>query len=293
MAMLQNYRTKLKNTSDAIQSFLEGKIRNSNVERRRLYSDVELLRLDFEEYVAQSDASKETIHEIFGTMDELISKLDLVPISREFHWWDIIDVAFRFISVSAGLVTVGTFCALPMILLRSVDNILLKLRLISPRYQVSELLKRKVCQYMLSVAGITVMVEGLKFKTFEESCVLLTFSHASNLDGYFVSSTCPVRHYALAKKELFLVPFFSWIAFAMGGVPVDRENRDRAINALKRSAEAAMNDNVCIVIAPEGTRSKTGQLLPFKKGHILKLPFYRRYYRTHRMIQHVCYYSMQ
>eukprot|EP01042_Synura_sphagnicola_P002969 gene2969-biopygen3207 len=52
----------------------------------------------------------------------------------------------------------------------------------------------------------------------------------------------------------------------MGGVPVDRENRDRAISALQRSAKTAHSENSCIVIAPEGTRSKTGQLLPFKKG---------------------------
>lgn len=124
------------------------------------------------------------------------------------------------------------------------------------------------------------------------SCSMLTFSHASNIDGFLICSTCPIRHYALAKKELFVTPLFSWISLAVGGVPIDRNNRDRAINALKRSTEAVMStgnhgrnghdgaadsaassssnpNQACIVIAPEGTRSTTGQLLAFKKG-----PFY-------------------
>ena len=59
----------------------------------------------------------------------------------------------------------------------------------------------------------------------------------------------------MAKKELFVVPFFSWISLAVGGVPVDRNNRERAINALKRSTETVMssgNNKACLVVAPEG-----------------------------------------
>ena len=58
--------------------------------------------------------------------------------------------------------------------------------------------------------------------------------------------------FALAKKELFVVPFFSWISLAFGGVPVDRENRDRAVNALQRASAAARGLQCAIVVAPEG-----------------------------------------
>ena len=125
---------------------------------------------------------------------------------------------------------------------------------------------------MLELSGISVEVingpdkSQKQKKNFSESCSLLTFSHSSNLDGFLVSATCPIRHFALAKKELFMVPFFSWISLAFGGVPVDRGNRDRAVNALQRASSAAKNNQICIVIAPEGMRSTSGQLQPFKKG---------------------------
>jgi hypothetical protein len=61
------------------------------------------------------------------------------------------------------------------------------------------------------------------------------------------------------------VPFFSWFLLAWGGIPIDRSNRDQAIQAIATAAESAVcGDTVCV--SPEGTRSPTGQLLPFKKG---------------------------
>lgn len=235
--------------------------------RRKLYSHIELLRLDLEKLVLDSKIDDNAARESLNIMDTLISKLDLVPVTRPIQWWHPIDYAFRAIGVSMGLATFGTFCALPMILLRPVDIFLVQNKIITPDMQASEWLKRSICRVLLSMAGVHVVVEGLSPKTFNNSCCsLLTFSHSCNLDGILLSAYCPIRHLALAKKELFMVPFFSWISFAMGGIPVDREHRGRAVHALKRSAEVASNENICVVIAPEGTRSKTGQLLPFKKG---------------------------
>jgi len=137
---------------------------------------------------------------------------------------------------------------------------------LGPFDSISEWLRKAICKFLLILSGVEVQVDGLNRSAFSEPCTLLTFSHASNIDGFLVSSTCPIRHYALAKKELFYVPFFSWISIAIGGVPVDRKNSKSAIATLKRTTEAAKRSKMCLVIAPEGTRSLTGQLLPFKKG---------------------------
>jgi len=259
----------------------------NNVKRRELHAKVELLRLDLEEDGAKVkltpikviekggggvdkilDAAVKTVEvqtlssQVTNELDELVAKLNLVPVRRPYRWWYWLDIVFRFVGVCMGFVTIGVFLSLPIIFLRVVDSILG----LGPFDSVSEWLKRSICKFLLILSGVEVHVEGVNREVFNEPCTLLTFTHASNIDGFLVASTCPIRHYALAKKELFYVPFFSWISIAIGGVPVDRENRDRAVATLKRTTEAAKKSKMCLVIAPEGTRSLTGQLLPFKKG---------------------------
>ena len=272
----------------------------NNVQRRALHARVELLRLDIEEELLQTTASLEkrtektpvkvvetlqggkrrdmvgaslvrTIEassqsefpeDLEKELNGLVALLSLVPIKRPAAWWYWIDIVFRFVGVSMGFLTVGVLFSLPVIFLRGIDALLQ----LGPFDSISEWLKRSICKFFLILSGVEVDIDGVNRESFEQPCSLLTFSHASNLDGFLVSLTCPIRHYALAKKELFYVPFFSWISIAIGGVPVDRENRDRAVGALKRAADAAKKSRMCLVIAPEGTRSLTGQLLPFKKG---------------------------
>ena len=124
----------------------------------------------------------------------------------------------------SGFITVGAFGSLLVVILRAIDNMLA----IDPTSQLSEYVKRSITWLMLEISGISVEILNGTEKSFDQKiqfkdpCVLLTFSHSSNLDGFLVSSSCPIRHFALAKKELFIIPFFSWISLAFGGVPVNR-----------------------------------------------------------------------
>lgn len=235
----------------------------SNSTRRSLYSDVELFRLDVEESANISEDKRNTI---LSELTKLSARLDLHPKSRRAYWWRSLEDSVRFLGLFSLFLFSGVFLSLPLIGLKIVDTIFIKINLISPLNKLSDKFRRFIGRWFVIVSGVTATIEGLEEDCFKESCVIMTFAHASNLDGFLVSSTCPVPHYALAKKELFLVPFFSWISFAFGGVPVDRNNRDRAVKALHRSTEAAKSGKMCIAIAPEGTRSTTGQLKEFKKG---------------------------
>ncbi len=69
----------------------------------------------------------------------------------------------------------------------------------------------------------------------------------------------------LAKKELLSIPFFGRGMTVAEFPSIDRKNRQQAIKDM-RKIQALMESGIMVWIAPEGTRSKTGMLGPFKKG---------------------------
>jgi len=69
----------------------------------------------------------------------------------------------------------------------------------------------------------------------------------------------------LAKKEFFRVPILGWAMKRRGFIPVDRSNRERAIQAVHQAVESLSAGNSFLVY-PEGTRSPDGRLQRFKKG---------------------------
>jgi 1-acyl-sn-glycerol-3-phosphate acyltransferase len=69
----------------------------------------------------------------------------------------------------------------------------------------------------------------------------------------------------IAKRELFHVPVFGGALEASGFIAIDRRDRNAAIRSLDK-ARALLASGTHVWIAPEGTRSLTGKLLPFKKG---------------------------
>jgi 1-acyl-sn-glycerol-3-phosphate acyltransferase len=75
----------------------------------------------------------------------------------------------------------------------------------------------------------------------------------------------PRRLRMVAKSELFKVPIWAGAMRAAGFVEVNRENRIAAMRSLDRAREAIKN-GTSIWIAPEGTRSSSGELGSFKKG---------------------------
>lgn len=90
-------------------------------------------------------------------------------------------------------------------------------------------------------------------------------NHQSHYDipTLFQALRIPMR--MVAKKEIFQIPFMAGAMRAAGFVEVDRKNRESAIQTLSAARES-LHQTMSIWIAPEGTRSKTGRLGPFKKG---------------------------
>jgi 1-acyl-sn-glycerol-3-phosphate acyltransferase len=72
----------------------------------------------------------------------------------------------------------------------------------------------------------------------------------------------------LAKRSLFYVPFLGWSMWLAGFVPVDRERKEKALDVFE-TLEKRVRKGRSILVFPEGTRSRTGGLQPFRKSGFL------------------------
>ena len=95
------------------------------------------------------------------------------------------------------------------------------------------------------------------------------YNHGSNLDPLAIASESPIHYKWIGKKQLFLIPILGWLFSGLGMIALDRANREKAIKTLDAAVAQVRRWGRSVCIAPEGTRSTSGQLLPFKKG-----PFY-------------------
>ena len=99
-----------------------------------------------------------------------------------------------------------------------------------------------------------------------EGSAAFFFNHTSLLDIPVVAVSLPVDLRFAAKKELFKVPIFGLGMKAIGTLPVDRSNRQKAIGAYREAIDRILNEDLCIAMAPEGTRQIEEKLGPFKSG---------------------------
>ena len=90
-------------------------------------------------------------------------------------------------------------------------------------------------------------------------------NHQSNVDPPILFDALHPRMHILYKEEINAIPVLAR-AFRLGGfIPVDRRNREAAMRSIEAGAASIRSGN-SFLIFPEGTRSQTGELLPFKKG---------------------------
>ncbi|MEW5850580.1 MAG: lysophospholipid acyltransferase family protein [Myxococcota bacterium] len=90
-------------------------------------------------------------------------------------------------------------------------------------------------------------------------------NHTSLLDIPAIIGAVPGSVRMVTKQELMRVPLWGRALLASGFIPIDRRNRERAIQQLEKAKET-LATGVNVWIAPEGTRSRDGRLAPFKKG---------------------------
>jgi 1-acyl-sn-glycerol-3-phosphate acyltransferase len=118
----------------------------------------------------------------------------------------------------------------------------------------------------LRLAGIHVRVEGLE--NIPTGVCVFASNHASNLDPVALVPNIPRRVALLAKKEVFRIPILSKAIRLAKLIPVDRADKEAAAESVDIAVEY-LKEGLSFCVFPEGTRSRDGRLLPFKKGTFL------------------------
>ena len=117
---------------------------------------------------------------------------------------------------------------------------------------------------MLWLSGAELRVEGSPGAVADRPAIYV-MNHQSSLDIPAAFAVLPVDLRFIAKHTLRKVPFLGWYMSWTGMVFVDRSNSTQAVGSLSAAAER-VRSGISLLAYPEGTRSRDGQIMPFKKG---------------------------
>ena len=109
---------------------------------------------------------------------------------------------------------------------------------------------------------VRLSVEGLENVPDEGACIIIT-NHISGLDPFVIGIPMDRAIYCLAKVELYQNALLTWILNNLGFIPLDRDSTD---TSAMRIVLKVLKDGHPLGISPEGTRSTTGDMLPFTHG---------------------------
>ena len=118
---------------------------------------------------------------------------------------------------------------------------------------------------VLRAAGTPVQAQGLE-NIPRDQPLMYASNHSSMFDIWALLATVPGSIRFVAKQELFKIPLLGGAMRAAGHIAIDRAARKKAFEAYDEAARTIRNGVSSVVVFPEGTRSRTGELLPFKNA---------------------------
>lgn len=112
--------------------------------------------------------------------------------------------------------------------------------------------------------GVRVVVQG--FERLPRGSSIVMANHSSNLDPPVLIPLLLGRVVIYLKASLMKIPVLGYAMRLAGFIPVLRDGSVESAKAASAAAERALEQGSCLVLFPEGTRSRDGALLPFKRG---------------------------
>jgi 1-acyl-sn-glycerol-3-phosphate acyltransferase len=135
------------------------------------------------------------------------------------------------------------------------------------RIRVANAFGSVIGRSVLWCSGCRVTVSGQELVGADRPAIYAC-NHTSILDAFTTIWLTPMGTVGVAKREVIYYPFYGQAWWLAGHVFLDRARTKNAKAALSRTAELIRRERLHLCILPEGTRSDSGRLLPFKKGII-------------------------
>lgn len=118
---------------------------------------------------------------------------------------------------------------------------------------------------ILLITGIRVKTTGIE-NIDRKAVYVFASNHSSQLDITALQWGVPNRLSMIFKKELARIPFFGWQLYLGPYVVINRKDPQAAMKSLVDAKKVMDKKKISVLVFPEGTRSKTGEVQSFKRG---------------------------
>ena len=168
---------------------------------------------------------------------------------------------------SRVLATIRTFVLVPIFFVYSLVLALFVIivAMVDPAAPVIDRTVRHWARLFLRIPPCQVEIEGLDLIDASRRYVVAS-NHLSTFDIPLLFRYLPINGRFLAKKELYRIPIIGTAMHRIGIIRIDRQAGASSREAINEGVRLASERGYSLLVFPEGTRSTTGELLPFKKG---------------------------
>jgi len=131
-------------------------------------------------------------------------------------------------------------------------------------------LARHLFSMLIRIMGIRLQVEGKEHLDFDQTYLLMG-NHQSLFDLFVIPAAIPLVFTGVEAARHFKIPVWGFLIRKWGCIPIQRGNLEQARKSLDL-AKQTLESGLSIAILPEGHRTRTGKMGPFKKGpfHLAK-----------------------
>ncbi|NWF88578.1 MAG: 1-acyl-sn-glycerol-3-phosphate acyltransferase [Ignavibacteriaceae bacterium] len=118
---------------------------------------------------------------------------------------------------------------------------------------------------ILKISQVKVQKSGMENFEHDKPYIFVS-NHSSQFDIPVLQYSIPNKMGMIFKKELAKIPFFGWQLKWGPYVMIDRKDFESALKSIEEAKEKISKIGMSVVVFAEGTRSKTGEVQPFKRG---------------------------